>query len=59
MDKLTIGEKVIIARKRKGWKQIQLAKRACVSVSTIRRIEQGNSNATEQVLERIFNVLGL
>lgn len=47
------------ARKSMGWTQVQLAARAGVSLPTIQNIEAGKGNPSWDVLEKLFEALGL
>jgi transcriptional regulator with XRE-family HTH domain len=39
---MTLGEKVLFLRRRRGWSQKDLAAGAAVSLSTLQRVEQGH-----------------
>ncbi len=53
------GEDVVIWRKLRNLTQAQLAERANVGVSTLRRLEQGDGGITLENLLRILRVLGV
>lgn len=53
-----IGLKIIELRNNKGFKQVDLAKRAEISQAIISRIETGQRNPTPKMLEKIAKALG-
>jgi HTH-type transcriptional regulator, biofilm formation regulator len=59
MEKLSLGEKIMIERKRKGFTVYQLADMAGVSRVTLISIERGdNLNPNESTLRCIAEALG-
>lgn len=59
MENMTIGEKIMIYRRRKGMTQPELAAKAGVSVMTISRIEKGNEVPLTVTIKAISDVLGI
>jgi len=53
-----IGKRLRIARKQKGLTQEEVSSRVKIHVSTLGRIERGESNAPIQTLNKIAKVLG-
>jgi DNA-binding XRE family transcriptional regulator len=59
MEKLTLGEKIMLARRRKGWDQGELAKESGVSRATIVSIETvDNINPNIPTLKALAAALG-
>lgn len=54
MDGEFIGRRIRAFRKLKRFSQSELAKRIDVSTSTLARIENGEKEASEELLERIL-----
>lgn len=55
----SVGRKIRIARKKKGVTQEEVAARAGIHVSTLGRIERGESNAPLQTLNKIAQAIGV
>lgn len=53
----TVGLKIQMNRKLKNLTQEDLAKKADISLITVRKIEQGKSNFTMGMLQKICDVL--
>lgn len=59
MDVIRFGRGVRALRRRRGWRQVDLARAGGVSQSLIARIERGGADrVTVRLLERIANALG-
>ncbi len=54
-----IGDKIRIARKKRGWTQAELAGRSKLSQQTISFVEKGYTNISVKTLKRITDTLGL
>ena len=54
-----IGTAIKVRRKSLGLTQPHLAELADISINTLYKIERGQTNPTLEVLEKIFEVLGL
>lgn len=57
LNKDTIKERIANERKKRGWTQSQLAKKAKITPAAICQIEQGTRIPTIPVLHKIANVL--
>ncbi|MCM1517598.1 MAG: helix-turn-helix domain-containing protein [Pseudoflavonifractor sp.] len=57
--KETIGNRIKARRKMLGITQSELAEYSDVSINTLTKIERGEANPTLNVIERIFDTLGL
>ncbi|WP_212768349.1 helix-turn-helix transcriptional regulator [Streptomyces argyrophylli] len=55
---MTFGDTIRVARKRRGWSQMDLAEQAGVSRPTIARIE-ANRDVTTATVAKITQALGL
>ncbi len=56
---MELSQKIVIARKKKGLTQEQLADRTNITVRTIQRIESGESTPRSYTLKAIADVLGI
>jgi len=56
---LTVGEKIMIYRKRKRMNQSELAEKVGVAVMTISRIEKGNEAPLTVTIRAIADALGV
>ncbi len=59
MEILTIGERLMIYRKRAGLTKKELAERAGISVSTVTKYENDISNPDHEILSRMAIVLNV
>ena len=59
MEILTIGERLMIYRKRAGLTTKELAERAGISVSTVTKYENDVSNPDHEILSRMSIVLNV
>lgn len=59
MEILTIGERLMIYRKRAGLTKKELAERAGISVSTVTKYENDVSNPDHEILSRMAIVLNV
>jgi transcriptional regulator with XRE-family HTH domain len=55
---LRLGETLSLARRRRRLSQVELAERLGVSVSTVRRMEDGHPNTALQYFARALQVFG-
>jgi transcriptional regulator with XRE-family HTH domain len=59
MDRVRLGRQVRALRRRRGWRQVDLARAANVSASTVWRIESGRGGVvTLDVADRVAQALG-
>ena len=59
-ESLSLGLRILVARKRLGLTQKALARQAGISVATLHRLESGQAtNPQSQVLKRLAQVLGV
>lgn len=56
---LTLGETLMIVRRRKGLNQTKLAKAAGVSLMTIQKVEAGDKSVKTRTLNKILVALNL
>ncbi len=54
---MTIGQAIKTARRTTGLTQIELAKYLCVSVSSVRKWEQGRVRPAAEAIERLCQLL--
>ena len=59
MEILTIGERLMIYRKRAGLTKKELAERAGISVTTVTKYENDVSNPDHEILSRMAIVLNV
>ncbi|MGN0108285.1 MAG: helix-turn-helix domain-containing protein [Hominilimicola sp.] len=59
MEILTMGERLMIYRKRAGLSKKELAERAGVSVSTVSKYENGIPNPDHDILSNFSLILGV
>ncbi|MFJ8268495.1 helix-turn-helix domain-containing protein [Peribacillus asahii] len=53
---MTIGERIVILRENKGWKQKELADKVDINVSVMNRIEKGTRPLTDSEIVKIASV---
>ncbi len=53
-----IGERVLLARRRKGWKQEDLARTTTMSRTEISQLEQGRQQVSAERLRTLAQALG-
>lgn len=56
---MTIGERIKVARKKKGWTQVKLAKESGIIETTIRKYELGIQNPKVDNLQKLADALGV
>lgn len=54
-----LGERIVTARRRRRWSQLELARRAGISRQTLIRLEAGDMGARLETLSRVLNALSL
>jgi len=59
MKNLTIGENILLLRKRQGLKQYELAEKVGITALTLVRIETGQSTPQSTTLKCIADALGV
>jgi transcriptional regulator with XRE-family HTH domain len=52
------GERITVLRRRKGWTQPELAKRAKMGATTLNRIENGHQATSTEKLAALARILG-
>lgn len=55
--KMEIGERIVLLREKKGWKQKDLADKVDLNVSVMNRIEKGSRPVTDSEIVRIADAL--
>jgi transcriptional regulator with XRE-family HTH domain len=55
--KMEIGERIVLLREKKGWKQKDLADKVNLNVSVMNRIEKGTRPLTDSEIVRIADAL--
>ena len=56
--RVVAARRLIRARRALGWSQIELARRACVRVETLSRLEHGKHSASAATMEKLRRALG-
>lgn len=56
-DSMTIQERIVICREKKGWSQRELANRVNINYSVMNRIESGTRPIKDHELNKLANVL--